>query len=209
MRTHLLSALLAAGIVTSVMPMAASANSSAYTKLDLDHCTSISDEPDGGIMKCAGYKDYPAYFAEGDLRQSMRYGPAADDLIKESFESFSNFNSVGKTIEWRLDGSGRPVAAIQRWFTDGIDPKTGESSHENGGQVLVISRVAQKDDGLSCVVGYVDALANPDANDLARKVADDTAHDFACGYAEPMWEGTKGPKVSEPTRSLPDRLKQE
>jgi hypothetical protein len=185
------------------------ANSSTYTKLDLDRCKKLSNYEAGGRMKCAGYKNYPVYFSEDDLRQSLRYGPAAKDLIEESFESFSQFNNVNLTIEWRLDSQGKPFAAIQRWFTDNPDPNTGASSPKNAGQVLVISRVAQPDDGLSCVVGYVDALANPDANDLARKLADDNAADFACGYTEPMWDGAKGPKAGTPVSNLPDRLKAE
>ncbi|HWU60889.1 MAG TPA: hypothetical protein VN112_02585 [Ensifer sp.] len=185
------------------------ANSSAYTKLDLDHCKKMSSGEAGALLKCAGYQSYPVYFAEDDLRQSLRYGPAARDLIEESFESFAQFNNINLTIEWRLDNAGKPIAAIQRWFTDNPDPKTGEPSPKNAGQVLVVSRVAQKEDGLSCVVGYVDALANSNANDLARTLADDNASDFACGYAEPIWVGTKGPKAGTPSNNLPDRLKAE
>ncbi len=32
-----------------------------------------------------------------------------------------------------------------------------------------------------CHVGYVDARANPDANELARKIADEHARAFKCG----------------------------
>lgn len=187
----------------------AAANSSTYTKLDLDRCQKLSSDDMGGRMKCAGYKSYPVYFEEGDLRQSLRYGPAARDLIEDSFESFSQFNNVNLTIEWRLDNSGKPIAAIQRWFTDNPDPKTGVSSPKNAGQVLVISRVAQPGDGLSCVVGYVDALANPSANDMARRIADENAAEFVCGRTEAAWAGTKGPKAGTPTSHLPDRLKAE
>ena len=185
------------------------ANSSTYTKLDLDKCKKLSSSEGGVRIKCAGYKSYPVYFAEDDLRQSLRYGPAAKDLIENSFESFSQFNNINMTIEWRLDDTGKPIAAIQRWFTDNPDPNSGVSSPKTAGQVLVVSRVAQQDDGLSCVVGYVDALANPNGNDLARKLADDNAIDFACGYTEPMWVGTKGPKAGTPSNNLPDRLKHE
>ncbi|MCD2175492.1 hypothetical protein [Rhizobium sp. C4] len=187
----------------------ASANSSTYTKLDLDHCKKLSSSEAGALLKCAGYRSYPVYFAEDDLRESLRYGPAAKDLIEKSFESFAQFNNINMTIEWRLDDVGKPIAAIQRWFTDNPDPSTGAASPKNAGQVLVVSRVAQENDGLSCVVGYVDALANPTANDLARKLADDNAADFACGYTEPMWVGTKGPKAGTPSNNLPDRLKAE
>lgn len=201
--------ILALFIPVVVTAGSAAANSSTYTKLDLDACRKLSSYEAGGRMKCAGYKSYPVYFAEDDLRQSLRYGPAAKDLIEASFESFAQFNNVNLTIEWRLDGKGTPIAAIQRWFTDNPDPQTGASVPENAGQVLVVSRVAQPDDGLSCVVGYVDALANPNANDLARSLADDSATDFACGYSEPTWAGSKGAKAGTPVNTLPDRLKAE
>lgn len=196
-------------VLTTLAAAPAAANSSTYTKLDLDRCKKLSAHEAGVRMKCAGYKTYPVYFSEDDLRQSLRYGPAAKDLIEESFESFSQFNNVNLTVEWRLDDSGKPVAAIQRWFTDNPDPNTGASSPKNAGQVLVISRVAQPADGLSCVVGYVDALANPNANDLARTLADENVGDFACGASEPIWAGARGAKAGTPSNHLPDRLKPE
>jgi hypothetical protein len=35
--------------------------------------------------------------------------------------------------------------------------------------------------GAVCHVAYVDVKANPDANELARRAADENAHDFKCG----------------------------
>lgn len=206
---HAAACVAALAVPVALAAVPAYANSSVYTKLDLDHCKKLSVYEAGSRMKCQGYKSWPVYFLEDDLRQSLRYGPAAKDLIEESFESFSEFNNVNLTIEWRLDDQGTPFAAIQRWFTDNPDPNTGASSPKNAGQVLVVSRVAQPDDGLTCVVGYVDALANPNPNELARSLADDNARDFACGTAEPMWEGKKGQKAGNPVSNLPDRLKAE
>lgn len=185
------------------------ANSSVYTDLDLKQCETISQDPDGGVLKCGGYEDYPVYFKEGDLRQSMLYGPAAEDMLSEAFESFGAFNHVNTKIEWRLDASGKPVAAIHRWFIDNVD-ETGATTPKTAGQVLVISHVASDPaDGVSCVVGYVDALANKDANEIARKVADEEALDFACGYQEPFWHRERSEKAGEPMRHLPERLKVE
>ena len=45
-----------------------------------------------------------------------------------------------------------------------------------------------------CHVGYVDARANPDANELARKIADENARTFKCGKDKAIVLG----KVSEP-----------
>jgi hypothetical protein len=61
------------------------------------------------------------------------------------------------------------------------------------GQVLVITRL---DPGGVCHVGFVDGRANPDANELARKVADETAREFRCGKDTPDSFGKTGPGFS-------------
>jgi len=62
-----------------------------------------------------------------------------------------------------------------RYFT--ADPETGEDK----GQVLVVTQLVE---GNTCHVAYVDALANKDANELARKAADESG-DFDCATDEP------------------------
>lgn len=196
-------------ILTALTASAALANESAYTDIDLDACQTLAEDDLGVSLKCAGYRAYPVYFTEGDLRQSVFFGPIRKKLIDEGFESFSPFNYIGNKIEWRLDPSGKPFAAILRWFIENPDEATGAPTEESTGQVLVISRVAQPPDGLGCVVGYVDALANPKANELARTVADTQAMDFACGYSEGAWHGKRGDKTGEPTRYWPEGLVKE
>ena len=199
------TSLLVAAMILAFAPGSALANSSAYTDLDpeLNGCETIASDNIGGVWKCQGYRDYPFYFKEGDLRASVFFGPILQLLIEEGFESFGPFNSPGKKIEWRLDDSGKPFAAILRYFIS--DPE----GSANGGQVLVISRVAQADDGLSCVVGYVDARSNKNANELARKVADQDAADFACGYNEALWHGERGASAGMTSSYLPESLRQE
>ena len=55
------------------------------------------------------------------------------------------------------------------------------SQREVAGQVLVVSQI---EEGNSCHIAYVDALANKDANELARAAAD-KAGDFDCANDEP------------------------
>jgi hypothetical protein len=52
---------------------------------------------------------------------------------------------------------------------------------ENKGQVLVVTQLAE---GNSCHIAYVDALANKDANELARAAADKSGK-FNCAKDEP------------------------
>lgn len=198
------STLLAAALIWPVITHAARANDSAYTDLDLDKCRTVAEDEMGASMLCRGYDGYDVHFAESDLRQSILYGAVDKKLENEVFESFAVFNHVGSKIEWRRDTGGRPFATILRWFIENVDDQAGMPTKESTGQVLVISRVAQPGDGLGCVVGYVDALSNPDANELARNVADEQAQDFACGRDESAWFGKRGDKSGEPTRVWPE-----
>jgi len=63
--------------------------------------------------------------------------------------------------------------------------------------VLVISKVGQPDDRSGCVAGLVDALANPDANALARKVADEVAPSFVCEKDTAVYHGTRGERATD------------
>lgn len=180
----------------------ASANESAYSDRNLDACKTLSQEDEGPsvTLECAGYKGFAVYFKEGDLRQSQAYGPISKVYLDEAFESFGPFNHTNAKIEWRI-AAGRPVATIVRWFVS--DPETTGDTNTRYGQVLVVSTIATPENPTSCVVGYVDALENKDANTLARKVADEEAQDFACGVSEPQWHGSRGKLAGEPMRHLP------
>lgn len=178
---------------------------SRYTDLDTNACEKLSEEEGMGVsLKCEGLDGLPVYFKEGDLRMSLFFGAVPQSYIDEGFETFGAFNSVGTKIEWRSDGNDRPRAAILRWFLDNIDPDTGAVDPKRRGQVLVISRVAATAEEKGCMVGFVDALANADANALARNVADTVAPDFQCGSDTPVYHGERGDKAGEPSRHLPE-----
>lgn len=199
-----ISRFLAALLMWPVITHAAWANDSTYTDLDLDECRTVAEDEMGVSLLCRGFGEYDVHFAESDLRQSILYGPLDKALENEVFESFEAFNHVGSKIEWRLDTSRKPVATILRWFIENVDDKAGMPTKESTGQVLVISRVAQPEDGRGCVVGYVDALSNPKANELARRVADEQVPGFACGRDESAWFGKRGAKSGEPTHVWPE-----
>lgn len=161
---------------------------SAYTTFDLgEACATLSTDQMGGTWQCPGHAGYPIVFSEGDLRQSVFYGHLGSWYAAGAWASFGGFNHVGGTTEWRMaEASGPPLAAIQRWFID------RSAVDEADYQVLVVSKVGQPGVGDACVAGYVDALANKDANVIARQVADEIAPAFACRQAQPQWHGIKG-----------------
>lgn len=196
--------LVLATTLITIASQGAEANESAYSERNLDACKTLSQEEEGASisLECRGYKDFAVYFKEGDLRQSQAYGPISKAYIDDAFESFGPFNHTNTKIEWRLDAAGRPVATILRWFI--ADPEDTGGNDARYGQVLVVSTVATRENPTSCVVGYIDARENKDANTLARRVADEEAPDFACGRDEPQWHGARGSLAGEPMRSLPE-----
>ncbi|MGE6786131.1 hypothetical protein ACQKGL_26780 [Ensifer adhaerens] len=180
------------------------ANESVYVNVGREKCVTIEDEPGMySVMSCPGHGDYPSFFKEMDIRQSFSFGHLDKRYLDEAFETFIAFNHAGATVEWRVAVDGTPVSTILRWFIENPDPKTGQSVPALEGQVLVVSKVAQKDDGKGCVAGYVDALANPDPNALARKVADEVAPTFRCGVDKAVYHGTQGDRASAPRNELP------
>ncbi|MBP1852273.1 hypothetical protein [Rhizobium halophytocola] len=202
-RTVLSMALALIFALLVLRPGAAQANESTFTELTLSQCTVITEKELGAIFECPGYRNYPVYVTDGDLRQSALFGLARLDLVQGGFESFSQFNYVGSEVEWRLDREGRPLAAILRWM---IENEPGDDTSASLGQVLVISKVAQEQDGTGCVIGYVDALQNDQGNMLARQVADEAATDFACGVTQASWHGEKGLASGDPIHSPPTNL---
>ena len=105
-------------------------------------------------------------------------------------ETLPGFNDVYKgTIEWRLErqsnGKLKPFATILRWNV----MASPDDPHASG-RKLVVTKLGP---GGVCHVGYVDARANPDANELARKLADEKAHIFKCGIDKPESVGNRPP----------------
>ncbi len=156
---------------------------SAYTDLEADqHCSvfAAAEEGDGdwADMVCSGYRGYPVVIHYADLRESIFYGFPPDGDLAPAWESFDGFNSAGPRIEWRIERDGAretPFATIHRWFVS--EPDDSEAKTE----VLVVEKVGQIHGREGCVVGYVVATGNVDANEKARRIADTQARDFACG----------------------------
>lgn len=175
---------LAAAAVTVLLasPVAAQQFDSAYTELDVAACTVLSTDEMGATWACPGYRGYPVWVAEGDLRFFVSYGFGAPQQPAAS-QTLWPFNELGPRIEWRLRreaGGWVPFATILRFYTE---PEPGYR-----GQALVVTRLGP--DGV-CHVAWIDARANADANQLARDAADNIAPLFACGQ-DPLVLGEPG-----------------
>ena len=159
---------------------------SRLTAIELGQCRVLRKHPHGGAWRCPGLKGYPVYFAEGDLRQMMAFGPNPEHR-RSATQTLGPFNTIfdGKrrpTIEWRVErhGGGKvvPFATIVRYKTS-VDGKDGG--------VLVVTKVDAKE---SCRLAVIDSLANPDAMATARTWAIAEARKRTCPQ-QPIVIGAK------------------
>lgn len=193
------TSLIIGALMLAVQPAGAQEITSVFTDLASDgsNCVLIDEDQISVEQSCQGLAGYGVLVTDADLRVSVFFGYVGSWYGEGAYESFQSFNSVGDTIEWRLT-DGVPRAAILRWFID-FDGTGDEASR---GQVLVVSKIAQPDAGEGCVVGYVDARANDDANVLAQEVADTQVADFACRVDEPEFYGKTGLQTPTPVRTF-------
>lgn len=164
------------GALLSLLSLPAQAGDwrSVYTDLNLETCTKISAYEVGADYACPGYKGYPVLISESDLRYAVSYGFGAREEPAWG-QVFPQFNDPGARIEWLLSEDPErgelPVGTILRFFIAAPDYEDPDR------QVLVVTRI---EPGSTCQVAHVDALANPDANALAREAAARLIPGFDC-----------------------------
>jgi hypothetical protein len=179
-------------------PAAGQSIESAYTDYDAKACPHRAgrDPEDYGEWRCRGLNGIAVFVSAGDQRMTMSFGPRAKDEPAAG-QTLQGFNDVYKArIEWHLmretRGRAKPFAAIVRWHTFLLDERDTPDKAVRG-QVLVVTRLGP---GGVCHVGYVDALANGNANALARTIADERARAFDCSTDKPIILGATGPGFS-------------
>jgi hypothetical protein len=169
--------------------------SSQYSSTAPKHCRMIGkpSELDGSTTRfCPGKAGLSVLISEDDLRETVSVGKtraaAADEPAAQVW--FEPFNSSLTTVEWRM-AAGKPFAIIQRWLiADNAD--RDEKDRPRDKAMLAVTRLPP---GPVCHVAYVDVVANPDANELARKAADELARGFQCGKDEVKILGASGRAV--------------
>lgn len=153
----------------------ASSPKSFYTTLELPKCTDAK-QADGRAWICRGIDGWPVLIAEDRRHTFVSVGPDADKRhaatqTLHALNSPFHDSSKRATLEWRFETRGGkkvPYAVILRYWTE---------AQRTRGEVLVVYRVAKDD---TCQVAWIDALANPDAIAIARKIADTTAKTADC-----------------------------
>lgn len=144
---------------------------------------------DSTIRACPGKAGLIVLISEDDLRETVSVGrnraAAREEPAAQTW--FGPFNSTTHTVEWRAR-DGKPFAIIQRWhIADNSDQDKNGRPIEK--PMLAVTRLPP---GPVCHVAYVDAQANPNANELARKAADEFARGFDCGKDEVKLIGETG-----------------
>jgi hypothetical protein len=189
------SALLGASLGL-ISPACAQTFGSSYTSTAPKACrvTSAGTEVDDSTIRtCPGKAGLVVVISEDDLRETVSVGHNRAAAAKEPAAGtwFGPFNSTEHTVEWRTM-NGRPFAIIQRWhIVDNSDEdKNGRPIAK---PMLAVTRLPP---GQVCHVAYIDAQANPNPNELARKAADELARDFKCDKDEVKVIGEAGKAVS-------------
>jgi hypothetical protein len=147
---------------------------------------------DSSIRVCPGKAGLVVVISEDDLREAVSIGRNRVAAAKEPAAQnwLGPFNSTTNTVEWRaLDG--KPFAVIQRWhIADNADED--KNRRPIAKPMLAVTRLPP---GAVCHVAYIDVKANPNANELARKAADESARHFKCGKDEIKVIGASGRAV--------------
>jgi hypothetical protein len=139
---------------------------------------------------CPGQANLVVLINEGDLRETVSVGrnraAAASEPASDAW--FKPFTTTAHTVEWRA-ADGKPFAIIQRWRIF----ETDKAGRPTAKPMLAVTRLPP---GEVCHVAYIDAQANANPNELARKAADELARSFKCGKDEVQVIGETGRAVS-------------
>jgi hypothetical protein len=168
---------------------------SSYTSTAPKHCrvkSAGNGVDDSTIRVCPGTAGLIVLISEDDLRETVSVGRNRNSASREPAAQtwFGPFNSTTNTVEWRTV-NGKPFAIIQRWhIADNADQD--KDSRPIAKPMLAVTRLSP---GSICHVAYVDVQANPNANELARKAADEIARGFKCGKDEVKVVGASGRAV--------------
>ncbi len=143
---------------------------------------------------CSGRGGYKVFIDEEDLRETLTIGLTMRQAGKEpaAKDRFGAFNGYEDKFEWRSGSDGKPYAVIVGWSfanNDNLDT----SGRPKSVRMLVVMRLPP---GPVCKIAYVDRAANGDANELARKAADEIARGFKCDSDTMQMIGKSGPASS-------------
>jgi hypothetical protein len=174
--------LVLAALLGIVAPAEALTAGSSCTSIAEKHCRKfdrvmIDGYEFAATRVCEGRGGYKVFVREDDLREVLTVGKTLKLAGSEpAADGYEAFNSYDDAVEWRSGADGKPYALIVGWsYAD------NENKDANGRpkslQLLVVMRLPP---GQVCKVAYIDRAANGNADELARKAADEVAPNFKC-----------------------------
>lgn len=169
------------GSVLLVVPAGAAELVSDYTDLLIDKCTMLDTDAMGQVAACPGLNGYPVMVAEGDMKMYVSFGLSSTSEMAAG-QTLPGANRLGARMEWLSptdDQTAPPIATILRWHT-----QREQAGPEN--EVLVVTQLVP---GATCHIAWIDASANANANELARRAAEELAGDFDCEGTMPQIYG--------------------
>ncbi|WP_291843356.1 hypothetical protein [Maricaulis sp.] len=184
MKRMSLAAGLAAGVGLGAIAMAQDA---VYTYTDeRGSCSgqllTSEDERASYVQACDGVGGWTWYSVSGEHGQSSRFSDRQDPDVGGQYGGYiGNFGEYHTVIEWRVGLAGAPYATIHRYVSATFE--TGDAERQ---ETLIVTTLRSGETPTSCHVGYVDATAVPNANAIAREMADRLAPDFDCARGE-IW----------------------
>ena len=169
-----------AGLFLAALTGAAAGDeiSSIYTRLAFDtDCVQLSADPMGRclFLRRSWRLRHPAV-GMSDLRQSVFFGYVGDWYADDALGKHCGAFNAAHQRHGRMaasEGRSVPFATILRCVHRKSRSSTpAHPTRRIVGQVLVSRRRScQPGAGDACVVGYVDALANGNANEMARELS--------------------------------------
>ena len=163
--------ILTACLIGAAPANAAAAADSAYTKFDWERCRKTGGEDDVVMRRCNGPDGIAVDINSGADAAFVSFG--AKGARGET--QLGSFYFPKTTVEWRK-ASGKPYAAILRY-------DIGKSIGGPFKSALVVYKL--EGTASSCIVAIVDG-GKPDANERARKAADEATPKFTCDKDAPQ-----------------------
>jgi len=152
-----------------------------YTSTAAKNCRTVKvsrpGEGEWSVLQCPGIAGLLVLVTEDDLRMTVSVGRTRAAAEKEpaASQSFSPFNNINDTLEWRsVKDAAAPFAIIQRWML------SDQQNTDRNGRPLPVGLMVVTRLSPVCHVAYVDVKANTDPNVLARQAADASARTFDC-----------------------------
>lgn len=175
----MIARILATALLATIVTWAAEAAEFVYSATSGPACAKIRLKREFNSWRCQGPTGYSALFHDLGNMVAVELGPTGKEnaIIEDGLMWPAATKPFGGQIEWRMNG-GKPYSAILRIWRQDFDDKT--STPRVAEELLVIKVSPQG----ACRVGVVDSK-RPNANTVARQIADSTAAAFRCGTDQP------------------------